>query len=67
MHAWDFFGGAGGGGGKFVVPVSFVGSPRASWGFWPIFTPIRSFLSLEIRSSPLGVEIVEVDFDVGYI
>lgn len=50
-----------------MVPVSFVGSPRASWGFWPIFTPIRSFLSLEIRSSPLGVEIVEVDFDVGYI
>ena len=50
-----------------MVPVSFVGSPRASWGFWPIFTPIRSFLSLEIRSSPMGVEIVEVDFDVGYI
>ena len=39
--------------------LGFVGSSRVSLGVL-IFTPIRSFLSLEIRSTPLGVEIVRL-------
>ena len=61
MHGNFFFLGGGGGvicgpgmGGVFLEALDLL------WGFCRIFIPIRSFPSLEIRSTPLGVEIVVV-------
>ena len=62
MGIYIFFFGGGGGGGIcgpgmgwfFLEALDFL------WGICRVFIPIRSFPSLEIRSTPLGVEIVVV-------
>ena len=64
MHGNCFFFFWGGGGGVVIFGPGmgwfFLEALDLLWEFCRIFIPIRSFPSLEIRSTPLGVEIVVV-------
>ena len=72
MYAWDFFfffWGGGGGLGCFnlwcrLVLLEALGLRGGFGQFSPLFD---HSCHLKSGCSPLGVEIVEVDFDVGYI
>ena len=60
MHGNFFFLGGGGGNLWSRNGLVFLEALDLLWEFCRIFIPIRSFPSLEIRSTPLGVEIVVV-------